>query len=591
MTPLIVDNCRAWLHAAGEAGARGVVLCSAHGFEEFCARQFWCMLAERLSRAGYPTLRFDYTGTADSPGVGTDPGGLAASFRNIHVAIDWMRQNMHVEEVALVGLRLGSLLAAVAAQERQGISHLAALAPVRSGSSYRRELLLSAQAVVPDGGVAAQSPSAGAIEVCGFSVASTTLAELGALDLTSLARAPAPRILMAERGSRPSDDEAVARHFSDLGAGVVRCSFVGYRSLMVEPTSSRPCLATIDSVVQWLDADRTPQRQPRLLDGAARRKPALIYDRDSIEEPVLFGDNGRLVGILCEPLVPASARPCVAILGSGRDSHIGWGRSSVLLARDLAGRGIASLRFDPTGIGDSLGRRWGRRTRLYDLRAIADVTAAIDLLQERSYRNIALYGACSGAYLAFHTAIADHRIRALALRNIQRFVWNAASAVDFSMSEQFGTLLVRRKAYSERCWRVIAGSLQALKSGKRILGQSLALLSSPRAEARYVQSQIRAFSARGGRLLMVYGCNDSSRDHLDDMLGPDGAAISDLGNAVVRLVDGADHNFTGPYPRRILQDLLAGFLLEPSVTSRHVASAFVRPAAGNRPVLEDSAPV
>jgi alpha-beta hydrolase superfamily lysophospholipase len=571
MMPLALDDCRGWLHPAD--GARGVILCSPHGFEEFCTRQFWRILAERVARAGCPALRLDYAGTADSPGLDTDPGRPAAWLGNILAAIDWMQASTGVREVALVGLRLGGILAAVAAQRRRDISHLVLLAPLRSGSVYRREILLSSRMIASQGDAttALAEAKGGRVEVCGFEISPVMLDELCAFDLATLPGVPAPRILMVENGSRPNDADAVSRHFADLGARVTRRPFPRYHRLMVEPTSSRPCLRTIDNVAAWLARDALAQRRPPTSAPAVLHAPELRRHHWT-EAPALFGSGGALVGILCEPATPSPARPCVALLGSGRDCHIGWARSHVLLARHLAAQGIASLRFDRAGIGDSLAGNPARRTPLYDLDAVADIRSAIDLLHGKSYRNIALYGACSGAYLAFHAAMADHRVRALVLRNIPRFVWTVASAVDFALAERFDALLAGPGSCSERP-SVVEHSVGLLRSGKRGLNKLLAQLSDVRAEARYVQSQIRAFSDRGSRLLLVFGSDDAGRGHLDEMLGRDGCAVTGNCDIAVRFVDGVDHNFTSRYARHVLQDLLSGFLLGPGAARRPLASA------------------
>jgi len=123
IVPVAFDDCVGWLHAV--PGERGVVLCSAFGYEELCNRRTMHDLACSIAGAGLPVLRFDYHGTADSAGNGEDPDRVTTWIVNIGAAIDLLRRETGVSEVALVGLRLGALLAACAAASRRDVSGLA----------------------------------------------------------------------------------------------------------------------------------------------------------------------------------------------------------------------------------------------------------------------------------------------------------------------------------------------------------------------------------------------------------------------------------------------------------------------------------
>ena len=58
-------------HAPDPETARGtgvILRCNALGYEAMCAHRTYRHLAERLARAGFNALRFDYHGTGDSSG-------------------------------------------------------------------------------------------------------------------------------------------------------------------------------------------------------------------------------------------------------------------------------------------------------------------------------------------------------------------------------------------------------------------------------------------------------------------------------------------------------------------------------------------
>ena len=131
------------------------------------------------------------------------------------------------------------------------------------------------------------------------------------------------------------------------------------------------------------------------------------------EEPVLFDCQGdELVGVLARPRDRAPSIGVVIIVG-GPQYRAGSHRQFVHLSRHLAAGGIACLRFDYRGIGDSEG---GMRS----FESIeADVRAAVDALGRLvpSVEGVVLWGLCDGASAACLYAPTDERIIGLALAN------------------------------------------------------------------------------------------------------------------------------------------------------------------------------
>ena len=130
------------------------------------------------------------------------------------------------------------------------------------------------------------------------------------------------------------------------------------------------------------------------------------------EEPVVFQCEGsRLIGIAALPARPAETG--VLIIVGGPQYRAGSHRQFTLLARYLAGLGIASLRFDYRGMGDSEG---GKRS--FD-QINADIGAALDtfLKLAPAIGSIALWGLCDAASAAMSYAHTDTRVRKLILLN------------------------------------------------------------------------------------------------------------------------------------------------------------------------------
>lgn len=128
-----------------------------------------------------------------------------------------------------------------------------------------------------------------------------------------------------------------------------------------------------------------------------------------IERTVAFGPGDGLPGTLCLP-APGAPRRAIAmlLLDAGVVHRIGPHRINVKLARRLAAHGVASLRFDFSGIGDGV----PAPSRLsFDQQAVAEIGAAITVLgRHAGTGRVLVFGVCTGAVHAFAAARADPRI-------------------------------------------------------------------------------------------------------------------------------------------------------------------------------------
>lgn len=119
----------------GASRNEAVVLCNPFGQEYLRAHKSIRRLAINLADLGYPVLRFDYRGTGDSAG---DLDGVTADqwVDDIGHAIQEIMDMAAVPKIALVGLRLGALLAARAASQFEQVSRLVLWDPIADGAAY-----------------------------------------------------------------------------------------------------------------------------------------------------------------------------------------------------------------------------------------------------------------------------------------------------------------------------------------------------------------------------------------------------------------------------------------------------------------------
>jgi len=131
------------------------------------------------------------------------------------------------------------------------------------------------------------------------------------------------------------------------------------------------------------------------------------------ERPIVFSCNGqRLVGVVAIPAQPMG-RGVVIVVG-GPQYRAGSHRQFTLLCRHLAGQGIASLRFDYHGLGDSEGPPALGVDGLSD-----DLRAAIDALMHEvpQLAEVVLWGLCGAASAAALYAPDDGRVAGLVMLN------------------------------------------------------------------------------------------------------------------------------------------------------------------------------
>lgn len=130
------------LHEPAAAGPNtGFVFCYPFAEEKLWVHRVFVNFARALGERGHAVLRFDYMGHGDSGGEFAE-ATVESRLRDIACAVDALKNRAPaVERVGLLGLRFSAMLAAVAAERDETISHLIMWDPVIRGSAYMREML------------------------------------------------------------------------------------------------------------------------------------------------------------------------------------------------------------------------------------------------------------------------------------------------------------------------------------------------------------------------------------------------------------------------------------------------------------------
>ena len=576
----------AWLHrpAVQAAPGLGLVICKPFGFDALCAHRSMRAFAEAAVELGLPALRFDYRGTGDSDDMDPSADQIDVWQQDVAAAVSELRRQTGVQRVCLLGLRLGALLAILAAAGSEAVKAVMVVAPVLSGRRYLRELRTTQLAAAEPGTVIRNDPQGagvGAMEVSGFSLSAATVAHLSQLDLSAPAEPPASDVLIIDR-----DDLPGARGWSELLPALgVRTRYVALPGF-VEMVMTAPHLAVIPQSMlaamrEWLRS--LPGAVSAPSPGGAEshpgrgepRPPATVLtlvsnesrsDAAPSEHPVLLGAQRTLFGIVTKPAAAEPRRRAVILLNAGATYHIGSGRMYVSLARRWARRGYVVLRMDLAGLGDSATRPGAADNEVFPPAALEDVRAALEFLRQHyQVREVAVGGLCSAAYHALRSAVAGLPVNRLLMVNPQNFVWNEAEMRGDLVEVVRDFCGYRERALSAAAWkRLLRGQVNVWRIvGVYLHRMRIAVESAARDVARQlhirlpndVGSELEEIAARGVRVVFVFARGDPGIELLRIQ---GGSALKRLGDRChVHIVDSADHTFTQSRARAALEQILS----------------------------------
>lgn len=284
----------------------------------------------------------------------------------------------------------------------------------------------------------------------------------------------------------------------------------------------------------------------------------------ALEERALVFECGgeRLYGILSLPAPAAACTRGVLVVVGGPQYRAGSHRQFTLLARDLAHEGVATLRFDYRGMGDSEGAARGFEEVGDDLRAAIDAfMAALPGL-----RQVVLWGLCDAASAIGMYAARDPRVAGVVLLN----PWvRTEDGLARATLRHYYSARLRDPAFWRQLLRGgldVRGSLASLLALLRKArgGQSSAAggaAASTAASTAALPERMRAgLQAFRGQVLLVIAGHDLTAREFCDLADADAAWRGILAPPRVtrRQIDAADHTFS----RREWRDQVARWTAE-----------------------------
>jgi len=583
MRPVWVGACFGWLHTkdATTGGDVAALICPGLARDRLDAHHSLRLLADALADAGYPAMRFDYPGTGDSADLQSDGEPWQNWQRSAHAAVDWLRATTGATRVILAGLRVGATLAALAVEQRDDVAALALLAPALRGRSYIQQLQMEARL---QRGEAA--PRSEGLEFHEVQFDAATINRIAEVDLRELKLPPGLHVAMfMQAASKLGNDCADA--WSGQGAKVFSVGFAGLEPLLRHNEETEGTPPDFSELLAWIR--RTVPAKPVPLLPLAWPEESLAQ-LGWIETPQRFGPGDGLFGMLCRPDRPHG--DMAVIIGNiGRDPHYGVARFGVEFARHLAALGIASLRIDFAGLGDSIGPpgKADVLTSMFETSRDVDISAAAAMLADIGYRRIAMQGICAGAYHTLRGALAEPRIGTLLLVNLPVFEWHAGDTVDFVYRRTMkpGRYLTRLGNIDD--WKrvargdfhvgevIVAQSAriwQRLREGMLRLAERQGWLP-PQSVGRLAMA---ALAQRGVRTLFLFSPDDNGIDAMEQEFGRDAVGLRGRAQVAYHIEPQLDHLLSTPAMRRAAIQIMAQFLGDWPTSGTGAAAGHGHPA-------------
>ncbi|PRD51722.1 hypothetical protein DEV92_11738 [Phyllobacterium myrsinacearum] len=547
------------------SGNTAVLFASPWGLEELCTRKFWRIIAEQLAEKGIPSFRFDWPGTGDALDGGDFSKGLAVWSDALVAGAALLKDLSGCQRVIVLSQGLGCVIAADAAGHIGGLDAIAFMAPVVSGRHYTRELSIWSGMVDADLGLPEAQRDKTGVSIASLKLPAEVAEGLRRANLMTLGSKIAPECLVLARVDRPSDREFAA-HLSQLGIDTILEDYTSYDKLVSNPVISQLPLAVAGRIADWAAGVAGRIASPEVHAPAIRDvKPGTLQGDDFCETPLRFGRGDRLYGVLCEPQ-GARRGATVLFLTSAYDRHAGWGRTIVTIARALARRGVASLRFDTANASDSPPVPGVPDQVLYHDAQNADVAEALSFLNGLGTPAIIAAGRCSGAYLGFQSAVADPRLSGAVLVNPITFYWEPGRSVDEAVREgsrtleEYGSRLLRASTFK----RLVRGELDfagiarnvAGGMGRRIAKRARHLLRGRTTEGRAVYKAFGVLKDRQIPVELLYSYRDPGLEYFGYYFDAREDRIAGYPNVSVKKIPDADHNLTPQHARTIYIDAL-----------------------------------
>ena len=230
----------------------GFVLCYPLGQEYIRCHRTFLQMAVRMSRAGFPVLRFDYFGCGDSAGS-LEEATIAHWVEDISTAANELKKRSGIENVCVLGLRLGGTLAVLAGQQANSdIDGFVLWNPVVEGDNYIKELHMlqkeSLRTIYVSG---KNGKNKNAYEFLGYSFSKNLIGDIRALDLFSNSDEIFRKKNLIIKSGKMDDWEMLKKKLSAINSEPKYVELSGANVWLEEPFREIVQQPVITSAIDW----------------------------------------------------------------------------------------------------------------------------------------------------------------------------------------------------------------------------------------------------------------------------------------------------------------------------------------------------
>jgi pimeloyl-ACP methyl ester carboxylesterase len=291
------------------------------------------------------------------------------------------------------------------------------------------------------------------------------------------------------------------------------------------------------------------------------------------ETPVRFGPRHELIGVTTVPSADGTPALGCLLFNSGVLHRVGPHRFNVKLARALARHGVASIRFDLSGLGDSRavpGAPPGREQIVRDMQAAMDFMTA-----DTGVERFIVVGICSGAVNGYELALADPRV--IGLLMFDGFVYRTLK-----------THVMRRwLRFRAMSWGALLGRVaQRLASvARRIPARPAGLFDAAGAPSTPPREEFRramdSLAARGTSLYIAYSGSFVEEYNYEGQLRDAFAGARFLERLRLDYMPDVDHTFTALAAQRTVVAAVCDWVSGIAAAARTRATTSTEPISGS----------